>query len=104
METTTLPTIGEEPHFYGYLTGAGVESWTPAYGDNIPTKLYASFEYGNRTTVWCVPDATLFALLSNHLLNTAIMRSQLGEYGTARLWIRKVDGIWEVALPGAAAP
>jgi len=99
METITLPTIGEEPHFYGYITGIGVENSTADFRDEVPTRLYATFEYGHGTTVWCVPDHELFALLAVHLIDMAAMRSAHGEYGYSKLWIRRAHGRWEVDLP-----
>lgn len=94
-----LETIGTEEHFYGYITGIGVERCTDPGGNQIPTRLYATFEYNGETTVWCVPDHELFSILARHLVDMATMRTEHGDYGYSKLWISKKNGAWDVDLP-----
>jgi hypothetical protein len=96
--TRELPVIGDDPHFYGYITGIGVERSSDA-SDNVPRHLYATFEYNDETSVWLVPDHELFALLARHLVDMAVMRDEHGDYGYAKLWISRKDGRWDVDLP-----
>jgi hypothetical protein len=99
MQTNSLPVIGTDEHFYGYITGLGIES-CPNLGDGpVPSTLYATFEYGSETTVWVVPDHELFALLAEHLKNMAFERHTTDAYGISKLWIGKRDGRWSVDLP-----
>ena len=99
-DTQLVPTIGEASRFYGYITGIGVERCPgPLADDPVPSRLYASFEYHGETTVWCVPDPELFAILSGHLLSMAAMRSQHHSYGYSKLWIGREGGRWQVDLP-----
>ena len=94
-----LPTIGSEEKFYGYITGIGVERCADPICDQIPSRLYASFEYNGETTVWCVPDHELFGILASHLTDMALTRTEHGEYGYSKLWIGKKNGAWKVDLP-----
>jgi len=96
--TRELPVIGDEPHFYGYITGVGVERCSDAR-DDVPRHLYATFEYNGETSVWLVPDHELFTELAGHLVDTAVMRDEHGDYGYAKLWISRKDGRWDVDLP-----
>ncbi len=95
----TLSTIGTAEKFYGYITGTGIESCANPSGDEIPSRLYASFEYNGKTTVWCVPDHELFGILAHYLTDMALMRSKYGDYGYSKLWISKKNGAWCVELP-----
>ncbi len=96
---TDLPTIGEEAHFYGYITGVGVERCPEPGNDQIPQRLDATFEYNGKTSVWIVPDHDLFKQLAKHLVDTAVMRNEHGDYGYAKLWISKKNGERDVDLP-----
>lgn len=98
-KTIDLPTIGEEAHFYGYITGVGVERCPEPCNDPVPKRLYATFEYNGKTAVWVIPDHELFQQLTMHLVSTAAMRNEHGDYGYAKLWIAKKNGTWEVDLP-----
>jgi hypothetical protein len=93
-----LPVIGDKPHFYGYITGVGVER-CPNATDDVPRRLYATFEYNGETSVWLVPNHELFAELARHLIDMAVMRDEHADYGYAKLWISRKNGKWIVDLP-----
>jgi hypothetical protein len=99
MQTQPLPVIGTEPHFYGYITGLGIESCPNLSDAPVPSTLYATFEYGSETTVWVVPDHKLFAMLAEHLKSMAFERDTSDAYGISKLWISRRDGRWIVDLP-----
>ena len=88
--------ITETEHFYGYLIGLQVERCPTS---RVGQRLYATFEYHGKTAVWEVPDADLFHLLATHLCHMAGARSENGEYGYEKLWIKKANGHWHVELP-----
>jgi len=94
-----IPVIGNEERFYGYITGLGLEAkYDPLYC-GIP-KLYATFEKGDETEVWIVPDWYLFRILSDHLVSMAETRESGEEYGYDKLWISRPEGSgWIVDLP-----
>src|SRR5437667_9505237 len=96
---TDLPVIGEQPHFYGYITGIGVERCRDPGSGPIPQRLYAAFEYNGETSVWVVPDHELFQQLAKQLVDMAVMQDEHGDYGYAKLWISRKDGRWDVDLP-----
>jgi hypothetical protein len=82
--TQQLPIMGEKPHFYGYITGVGIERCAePA--DRVPRRLYSTFEYNGETSVWLVPDHEFFAAHSRHLVDMAVRRDEHGDYGYAKL-------------------
>ncbi len=94
-----LPVIGEMAHFYGYITGIGVERVPEPGVEPVPSRLYATFEYNGETSVWLVPDHELFEQLAQHLVETAVMRGEHGDYGYAKLWISRENGKWDVDIP-----
>ena len=96
MSTRPTPTIGEASKFYGYIIGIGI---IESPGEEIGRRLYASFEYNGITTVFLVPDADLFQILSNHLVKMAWSRTNTDDYGYEKLWIEKKNGKWVVDLP-----
>lgn len=95
-----MNTITEAEQFYGYLIGLQVER-CPNLGPDTRAgeKLYATFEYGEKVSVWEVPDAELFSTLASHLCDMAKLRSEFGDYGYSKLWIKKANGQWRVDLP-----
>lgn len=97
--TQAIPVIGEEERFYGYITGLGVERSSGLCDEPVPTRLYATFEYGATTTVWLVPDHELFAILGRYLAEMAEMRHEHDDYGYSKLWIGRKGGRWNVFLP-----
>ena len=84
-----MDTIGEEEKFYGYIIGLQVESCPT--DDRVGDKLYATFEYRGKPTVWRVPDAELFRILSEFLCGMAQDRAGGAGYGCCKLWIKKQD-------------
>lgn len=87
--------IGSEEHFYGYITGLGVESGVVRPDGSVPTRLYATFEYNNAITIWIVPDHEIFTILAEHLCSMALHR-QSDCPGLSKLWIAKRGGSWWV--------
>jgi len=95
-----VPVIGPEEKFYGYIIGLASEPWDEE--SKVSTRMYATFEYNNERTVYRVPDASLFEILSGHLCGMAAVRERTGgdDYGYDKLWIQKrSDGNWSVQLP-----
>lgn len=91
-----IPTIGEDEHFYGYITAIGVER---SDADQIGRRLFATFEYNDVTTVYQVPDEKLFEILAMYLCQMAWHRKNTDDYGYEKLWIEKKDSKWIVDLP-----
>lgn len=92
--------VSESEAFYGYIIGLQVERHPhPGPDSVVGSKLFATFEYAGKVTVWEVPDAELFQVLSRHLCSMADARSSNGEYGYQKLWIKKEQGRWHVDLP-----
>jgi hypothetical protein len=60
--------------------------------------MFARFEYASTTEVYEVPDHELFRILSVFLSDEAQIRN-VAESWLNKLWIQKVNGIWEVELP-----
>jgi hypothetical protein len=93
-----IKTIGEEPHFYGYLKGLSIERPDETLGTGV--NFYASFIYGETVSFWKVPDAELFRILSGWLVSAAQELSHCDDYnGVVKLHIEKTDGKWIVDLP-----
>jgi len=88
--------INEKERFYGYIVGLHVERCLTS---EVKTRLFATFEYSNKVTVWEVPDSDLFQILASHLSSMAVARYSNGEYGYEKLWIKKEHGQWRVDLP-----
>jgi hypothetical protein len=97
MTTIPISTIGPEEKFYGYITGLGVEN--DRDDGTVPSRLYATFEYNGKATVWIVPDHELFAILSRHLCDMAFYRNEGECYGISKLWIAKRGDGWVADLP-----
>jgi hypothetical protein len=95
----TISVIEEAEKFYGYIVGLTLEPCPNPGNDPVPSKLYATFEYNGEQTRWIVPDVALFRSLAAHLIDMAVMRSELGDHGYSKLWISKKDGQWLVDLP-----
>jgi hypothetical protein len=92
--------ITEAEQFYGYLTGLHVEQRAkPDMKGNVSPKLYATFEYGPKVSVWEVPDLQLFKILAEHLCQMAWARRENAEYGYEKLYIKRANGRWHVDLP-----
>jgi hypothetical protein len=92
--------ITESEDFYGYIIGLQVERYPhPGPDSPVGSKLFATFEYRGKTSVWEVPDADLFRLLSRHLVDMAVSRTEVDEYGYSKLVIKKEHGRWHVNLP-----
>lgn len=91
--------IGHEAKFYGYIVGLHLEPSSDHSTAEIPTKMFATFEYSSGQTVWEVPNFDLFCNLSMHLQNNARMRYEHGDYGYAKLWIEKMGEEWHVNVP-----
>ncbi len=88
--------ITETESFYGYIIGLQVERCPTS---QVGHKLFARFENRGEVSLWEVPDADLFRILANHLCDMAVSRSEVGEYGYSKLWIKKENGRWHVDLP-----
>lgn len=92
--------ITESENFYGYIIGLQVERYPhPGPDSPVGSKLFATFEYAGKATVWEVPDAELFQVLSRHLVDMAVSRTEANEYGSSKLVIKKENGRWHVDLP-----
>lgn len=95
-----MKTITETDNFYGYIVGLRVEQGAKPDMDGIVSpKLYATFEYRREVSTWEVPDLALFKILAEHLCQMAWARRENAEYGYEKLWIKKVNGKWQVSLP-----
>ena len=92
------PVIGAESKFYGYVTGLWIEA-APECSPEIPKRLFASFEYNGKTTIWEVPDEELFKILSGHLNSMAWIRKNTDEWGYDKLYIEATPNGWVVELP-----
>ncbi len=92
--------ITETENFYGYLIGLHVQPGARPGSDSPGMeKLYATFERNHEISCWEVPDLDLFRILAKHLCDMAWSRSEIGEYGYEKLWIKKEHGRWHVDLP-----
>ena len=98
IESQSVPVIGEEADFYGYIVGLSVGLGDPCPG-YLDRHLYVMFEYNGKRKVWIVPDEELFKILSGYLCETAWLRKNSDDYGYNKLWIEKKDGKWIVDLP-----
>jgi len=92
-------TITNEEKFYGYIIGVSLERSGDELLPEVPTRMFAMFEYNNERSVYEVPDIELFEILNNHLLSNARIRAEHGDYGYAKLWIKKTPSGWDVDLP-----
>ncbi len=93
------PVIGEDSKLYGYAISVALERDTGGLGGPVPRKMFATFEYNGEQSVYEVPDLLLFEQLASYMLANARMRHEHGEYGYAKVWIKKHDGAWVVDLP-----
>jgi hypothetical protein len=91
--------IGPEEKFYGYIIGLGIERSDDLDDSRCPDRMFARFEYGGKVSIYEVPDSKLFAELAKHLVDNAVMRDEHGDYGYAKLVIKKVGTQWNVDLP-----
>jgi hypothetical protein len=91
--------IGPASKFYGYIVGLQLERGDLPGAPDIPTRMFARFEYSGTTTVWEVPDHELFRILSCHLSDNAQTRDEHGEWCYAKLRIELAAGEWLVDLP-----
>jgi len=92
---TLLPIIGIEARFYGYITVSGLRT-VPSRAVNQFPRLYATSQYNGKTSVWILPDHELFRQLAKQLVDTAVLRTEHGDYAYAQLWISTKDERWDV--------
>lgn len=90
-------TIGPASRTYGYLVGLALERGDLGYSKKFPGRMFARFEYLDKTSVFIVPDWELFELLSKHLSESARVRSQSGNYAYEKLSIAKGADGWTVS-------
>ena len=94
-----IPMIGTGEAFYGYIVGLQLERGDLPDSPDVPSRMFARFEYSGSTTVWEVPDHHLFRELAKHLCDNAQMRDEHEDWGYSKLVIEKKEGEWIVDLP-----
>ena len=98
MTVKYLGPIGPEERFYGYIVGLSLERGDLPGSPDVPTRMFARFEYSGETLEAEVPDAELFHLLAGHLKVCAHMRAEEGDWGYSKIWICKKNGKWYANL------
>jgi hypothetical protein len=93
-----IPIISENETFYGYIVGLQIERGDLQNSPECPNRMFARFEYGSDTVVYEIPDHQLFRKLSFFLSDEAEVRN-ISESRINKLWIKKVDGNWNIELP-----
>lgn len=89
--------IGPEARFYGYIAGLDVEVEENERPDR---RFHAVFGYNGEYTMWIVPDAELFKLLTDYLWKqAACIQEKCGTgSGEYKLWIERKGDKWIVEL------
>lgn len=96
---TEIPIIGPERKFYGYVIGVSLERSKDPLGGDAPQRMFVRFEYNGATSVYQVPDISLFENLTHRMLRNAQMRAEYGDYGYEKVFIEKDAEGWIVDLP-----
>jgi len=97
--TDNIPIIGTVLEYYGYIIGLQFERGDSPASPDVPSKMLATFECGDSTKTWQVPDHHLFAELAKQLCENALMRDEHKDYGISELAIQKTKGMWIATLP-----
>ncbi len=97
--TDNIPIIGTELVYYGYIISLQFERGDSPASPDVPSKMLATFECGDSTKTWQVPDHHLFAELAKQLCENALMRDENKDYAISKLAIQKSKGNWIVSLP-----